>query len=91
MVTTEVKVGQIWKDCDHRRENRFILVTEVGLWLATCRNLKTGKNSRVKKARMTPTSNGFCVALNPEWLQQIATQLNLNDKKEVNVPFLTVK
>jgi len=59
----DVKIGQVWKDNDKRyTENEQRELEIVGfyhdLW-AVCKNLKTGKTSKILIDRFRPNSTGY--------------------------------
>ncbi len=71
----EIKVGQIWKDCDKRRCNRFIFVKSVEGNLAKCQNLRTSTVSRINIDRLTPGPYGYVLVWDPELVPKFIEHL----------------
>lgn len=59
---TEVKVGQVWEDCDKRMAGRRIVVQRIEGRYAVCRRqgwLSRSGMTRIRLDRFKPTSTGF--------------------------------
>jgi hypothetical protein len=57
-----VKVGQIWKDNDSRfseNEQRELEVLSIDDVYAICKNIKSGKTSKIKLNRFKANSTGY--------------------------------
>ncbi len=59
----EVKVGQVWEDCDKRMAGRKLVVEKVQGNYAHCYNQHwTSMKTRIRLDRFKPTSTGFRLA-----------------------------
>lgn len=56
----EVKVGQIWEDCDKRMAGRRLKVVRIEDGYAICSvNLSSTRVTSIRLDRMRPTATGF--------------------------------
>lgn len=61
----EVKVGQVWKDCDKRMGNRFLFVLKLEDGKAVCSlcdvlgAVTTQRQTRISVKRMIPGATGY--------------------------------
>jgi hypothetical protein len=55
----EVKVGQVWLDCDRRTRGRRLKIVAIACGAAVVENLQTGRKTRVKLRRFQERSNGY--------------------------------
>ena len=57
-----VAKGQIWQDNDPRYEDEYkrtLEVLEVDGDYAICKNIQSGRTSKIKLSRFKPTSTGY--------------------------------
>jgi hypothetical protein len=80
-----IKVGQVYGDCDERKRNRFLLVEVVGETHVHCQVLRTGKKTTIRKDRLTPSSTGFFLAMDPEVLVEVQKQLSEAKNREAAI------
>lgn len=55
----DVKVGQVWLDCDRRTRGRRLKIVAIACGAAVVENLQTGRKTRVKLRRFQERSNGY--------------------------------
>jgi hypothetical protein len=72
MDTPGFRVGQRWQDCDKRSRNRVIEITKVDATHVDAKIVsddlgpqRIGRNTRIAKARMKPTSTGYRLVSEP--------------------------
>jgi len=58
----EVKVGQIWEDCDKRMGGRKIRVERIEGRYAICMRLGWNSTTKIRLDRFKPNSTGFRLA-----------------------------
>lgn len=62
-MTPEVKVGQVWKDCDYRSHGRRIRIVAIEGDRAVMAVLKgdeeTGRRVKIRINRLKPCSTGY--------------------------------
>jgi hypothetical protein len=75
MIEIQIKVGQIWGDCDSRRPNRYLEVKSISKASVQLKNLLTGHGSSVNRNRMKPGRKGYFLAMDPEILAEVQKQL----------------
>lgn len=56
---SEVKVGQVWEDCDRRMHGRRVEVLEVDATHALVKVATTGRRTRIRLDRFKPVSTGY--------------------------------
>jgi hypothetical protein len=61
MSAPDVRVGDLWDDCDPRTPRR-LEVMSLRPGHVVLRNVKTGKRTTVQIQRMRPTSTGYRLA-----------------------------
>lgn len=62
--TSEVRLGQIWEDCDKRQHGRRLAVKDVDETHAYL-GAPNGRVTKVRLDRMRPTSTGFRLVFDP--------------------------
>jgi hypothetical protein len=77
MNVIEIAVGQVWKDCDPRIPNRYVRVTTMGATHVDCKNIRTGKITRIAKARMQPEQKRYMLAFDAGMVREIENQTTL--------------
>lgn len=55
----DVRVGDVWEDCDKRVDGRRLTVTAVDEAHVTCTTFAKGRISRIKRSRFVPISTGY--------------------------------
>jgi hypothetical protein len=71
MTEIQIKVGQIWGDCDSRRPKRYLQVVSMTETRVIFRDLRTGHASGVHKSRIKPGRKGYFLAMDPEVVAEV--------------------
>jgi hypothetical protein len=78
----QIKVLQVWADCDPRRTNRFLLIDAIGEEHVHCHTLRTGRKTTIRTDRLKPTRWGYSFAVDTAVLPEVQKQLAEGQKRQ---------
>ena len=82
MAKVQIKAGQVWKGCDPRRTNRFLLIDALGEEHVHCHTLRTGRKTTIRIDRVKPTRWGYSFAMDTTVLPEVQKQLAVDQNRQ---------